>query len=403
MKKIAIIGLILINTVSSFSQEEKRGTDDNTPQSSNEKLLNKTENLTIGGYGQIDYNQELNKDYRSVGNLDVHRMVMLFGYRFNERTQFVTELEFEHVKELYVEQAFLQYKINSFLNFRGGLMLTPMGLINEYHEPTAYNGVERPLIDKYITPTTWREIGAGFTGNIIDAAVKYQAYLMNGFSSYDGSAKLDGKNGLRKGRQKGAESFISSPNFAGKIEYYGFKNLNIGLSGYFGETQSSLYDGIDLNDEQSLSIADSSIVGVSMIGFDARYNFKALQIKGQFYHNALSNTEQYNVYTATDSIPNDLGSSMLGYYLEIGYNIFKHIKNSKTELIPFFRYEAFDTQNSMANGCQSNENYSKTILTTGLGWKLSKGAVLKADVQFVKSEADTKYAKMLNAGIGVAF
>ena len=59
-------------------------------------------------------------------------------------------------------------------------MLVPMGIINEYHEPTTFNGVERPLVEKYIVPTTWREIGAGVTGNIIPASIKYQAYIMNG-------------------------------------------------------------------------------------------------------------------------------------------------------------------------------------------------------------------------------
>ena len=38
-------------------------------------------------------------------------------------------------------------------------MLIPMGITNEYHEPTLFNGVERPSIASVIIPTTWREIG----------------------------------------------------------------------------------------------------------------------------------------------------------------------------------------------------------------------------------------------------
>ncbi len=78
----------------------------------------------------------------------------------------------------------------------------PMGIINEYHEPTTFNGVERPLIDKYIAPTTWREIGFGATGILLPLSIKYQAYVMNGFNGYNGTAQLSGKDGLRKGRQK---------------------------------------------------------------------------------------------------------------------------------------------------------------------------------------------------------
>jgi len=325
------------------------------------------------------------------------------GYKFNERTQFITEIEYEHVKEVYVEQAFLQYKINNFLNFRGGLLLTPMGLINEYHEPTAFNSVERPLVDKYIAPTTWREIGVGFTGNVIDASLKYQAYIMNGFNGYDGDPKLSGKNGLRKGRQKGAESYISSPNFAGKIEYYGIKGLNVGLSGYLGNTQSTLYNGIDPDDKDALKTADSSVVGISMVGIDARYQLKALQLKGQFYYNVLSNTEEYNYFTTVDSVVNDLGSSMQGYYVEVGYNVLHHVKNADSELIPFVRYENYNTQNSMDGNLKVNDAYNNTIITTGLAWKITKGSVVKADMQFVKSEADDDYSKIFNAGIGVMF
>ena len=98
------------------------------------------------------------------------------------------------------EQAFLQYKINNFINFRGGLILIPMGIINEYHEPVAFYGVERPFVDNNITPTTWREVGFGVNGNILNASLKYQAYLVNGFSSYDGEGLLRGSDGLRRGR-----------------------------------------------------------------------------------------------------------------------------------------------------------------------------------------------------------
>ena len=102
--------------------------------------------LTVGGYAETHYNRATGENAK----LDVHRVVMLFGYKFNERTQFITELEFEHVKEIYVEQAFLQYTIADNVNLRAGLMLVPMGIVNEYHEPTTFNGVERPSMDKSI-------------------------------------------------------------------------------------------------------------------------------------------------------------------------------------------------------------------------------------------------------------
>lgn len=396
MKNIFTITLFLLvaHCAISQNQEETQSTYTNTV----ERLLATEGKLTIGGYGEVQFNQPFGNDVRSNGKLDVHRMVTFFGYRFNERTQFVTEIEYEHVKEVAIEQAFLQYKINSFLNFRAGLILIPMGIVNEYHEPVAFNGVERPLVDTYIVPSTWREIGFGFTGNILPASLKYQVYVLNGFNGFDGSAHLSGANGLRKGRQKGAESYISSPNVAAKIDFYGVKSLSLGLAGYFGKTQSSLYNGIDKEDEVAEAKADSSVVGVAMISLDARYNLKGLQLRGQFVLASLNNSMEYNQFTGSD-----LGSAMTGYYVEAGYNVFQSFSKYKSELIPFVRYENYDTHHKVEEGLLQNKAYNKTAITTGITWKVASGAALKADIQLLNSEAETEFSKTFNAGIAVMF
>ncbi len=202
MKKISLMSVFLLILFSGYSQSQKDSinTNLNIQISGAQKILNGKLNtgVTIGGYGEITYNQPEGLN----GELDVQRLVLLFGYKFDDRTQFITEIEFEHVEEVFVEQAFLNYSLNDNINLRGGLMLVPMGIINEYHEPTTFNGVERPSIDGSIVPTTWREIGVGVSGKFDDASLRYQAYLSNGFASVNGSKVLGGKNGLRNGRPK---------------------------------------------------------------------------------------------------------------------------------------------------------------------------------------------------------
>ena len=372
-------------------------------QNTAQRMMQTDRKLTIGGYAQIDYNQPLNADTYNNGTLDVHRLVLLFGYKFNSRTQFITELEMEHVSEVYVEQAFLDYRINNYINFRAGLMLIPMGIVNEYHEPPTFNGVERPQLDNYLVPTTWREIGAGITGNIPNANLKYQAYIVNGFSSYNGNPTLRGSDALRKGRQKGAESFMSSPNFAAKVEYYGFSGLNIGFSGYVGNTQSTLFNGIEKNNTDAVAKADSSVVGIAMLGLDARYNKKGLILRGQLNYGNISNTEAYNGMPNNAGKLNDLGSALFGYYLEAGYNVFQGAAAIKTELIPFIRYSEFDTHYKVSAEMAKNDKYHRTVITTGLGWKVTPGAIFKADMQFLKSKADDSYNTTFNAGVGIWF
>ena len=402
MKRLLFFAALVLTVALSQAQTPEQTKP--TYQNLADQLLSSDNKLTIGGYGEVHYHQPFNSETRRNGELDVHRMVMLFGYQFSERTQFVTELEFEHVSEVYVEQAFLQHKINKSINFRAGLLLIPMGIVNEYHEPTTFNGVERPLIDGKIAPSTWREIGFGISGTIQPASLKYQAYLVNGFNGYDGAAKLNGANGLRSGRQKGASSYISAPNFSGKVEFYGIRGLNVGLSGYFGDTQSKLYNGIAKDNEAALAKADSSVVGIAMIGLDARYNVKGLQLRGQLYQMGLSNTDQYNKFTKkADGSLNDLGSSMTGFYVEAGYNVFRHFEKVSTELIPFVRLEGYDTHAKVESNITRKAAYKNSVITSGLTLKLAQGAVLKTDVQWVKPEGADSYSKVFSAGLGVMF
>jgi len=355
----------------------------------------KDEKLSIGGYGEVHYNQQVSGQTRYNGKMDVHRMVMFFGYQFNDKTSFVTELEFEHVKEVYVEQAFINYNVRPNTSLRAGLMLVPMGIVNEYHEPTTYNGVERPSVDKYIVPTTWREIGFGINGRLANAPLKYQAYIMNGFNGFDGSSKLRGSDGLRKGRQKGAESTFTSPSLSAKVDYYGVKGLNLGFSAYMGKTQSSEFNGLDKDDSIAEKYADSTRVGISMIGLDFRYRLDALRLKGQYIHSFLNNVDEYN--KVADGA--DLGKQMMGYYIEAGYDL---LHGKEQALVPFVRYEKYNTQHKMVSGETANKAYDRQDLFVGLSYHLAKGAVVKADYQNTKDGNDVK-THFVNFGVGVWF
>ncbi|MCO4820828.1 MAG: hypothetical protein KC469_02090 [Flavobacteriaceae bacterium] len=366
-------------------------TQDTTATQNNQKnaaqnILNGTasKGITVGGYAEIDYNQPEGAN----GKMDVHRLVMLLGYKFNDRVQFVTEIEYEHVKELYVEQAFLNYNLNDNFNIRGGLMLVPMGIVNEYHEPTTFNGVERPSMDKSIVPTTWREIGAGVTGKFDEVSLRYQAYIFNGFSSLNGEKTLGGSNGLRNGRQKGAESIINTPNLSAKIDYYGIQGLRLGLSGYFGRTQA----------EDAVQETPGADVGVTMLGFDARYINKRFSARGQFVQTYIKDAEAYN--TLNDA---DLGSEMMGWYLEAAYNLLPLNKTQKLDA--FVRYENYDTHASVTDaGISKNLSYERNEWTTGLSYHVAQGAVVKADYQwFDNAVAGNEVKGQLNLGIGVWF
>ncbi|MFV8224734.1 porin [Christiangramia aquimixticola] len=341
--------------------------------------------VTLGAYGEINYNQPEGDN----GELDVQRLVMLLGYRFNDKVQFVSEIEFEHVEEVYVEQAFVNYNFADNVNLRAGLMLVPMGIVNEYHEPTTFNGVERPAVDNAIVPTTWREIGVGVTGRINSASLGYQAYIFNGFKSTnaDGTGRIGGSSGLRGGRQKGIKSTINKPNLSAKLDYYGFPGLRLGLAGYFGRTQA----------DDEIDHVDGADVGMSMIGFDARYAYRKFTARGQFIYAGLSDTEAYNELTGKD-----LGSELQGWYAEVAYNLLP-IQNEQ-KLFAFTRYEQYDTHAGVEGNLVQNNAYNRNDLTMGLSYHIAPGVVFKGDYQIRDNDAvNADIPNRLNFGVGVWF
>tara|TARA_R110002124_G_scaffold287089_1_gene470365 strand:+ start:145220 stop:146338 length:1119 start_codon:yes stop_codon:yes gene_type:complete len=345
--------------------------------------------VTIGAYGELTYNQPEGDN----GELDVQRLVLLLGYKFSEDVQFVSEIELEHVEEVFVEQAFVNYSVGDNISLRGGLMLVPMGIVNEYHEPTTFNGTERPATDNVIVPTTWRELGVGVTGRFPDASIGYQAYVFNGFKSTvadgDGgvSGFLAGSSGLRGGRQKGIKSTVDSPTFSTKIEYYGIPGLRLGLSGYFGKTQAA-------DDVEEI---DGANIGINMVGLDARYGFGKFSARGQFIYAALNDTEAYNNLTGRD-----LGSALQGYYIEGGYNLLP--LTAKQRLVAFARYENYDTHAKTDGDLMRNDAYNRTDITTGLSYHIAPGVVVKGDYQFRDNKVEGgDVDDRLNFGIGVWF
>ena len=387
MQKFHLFILIFLFTSFSIAQTAPDSLIANPQNQQNaaQRILsgNINSGVTVGGYGEILYNQPEGDN----GELDVQRLVLLFGYKFNDRTQFVTEIEFEHVNEVFVEQAFLQYSLNDNVNLRAGLMLIPMGIINEYHEPTTFNGVERPSIDGSIVPTTWREIGVGVSGRFDNASLRYQAYVFNGFASVNETKVLGGASGLRNGRQKGIQSTVNKPTFSAKLDHYGIPGLRLGLSGYVGRTQA----------EDAVDAIDGADVGIAMFGLDARYAYQRFTARGQFISASISDTQAYNILNEAN-----LGSKLQGWYVEVAYNLLA--QTNKQKLFAFTRYENYDTHASVEGELVRNLSYDRNEWTLGLSYKLAPGAVVKADYQLKDNAiSNNNIRNQLNFGIGVWF
>ena len=141
--------------------------------------------LSIAGYGEFLYeNYARTKQSGAPGGkgsqFDALRAIIYTGYRFNDNFVFNSEIEIEHAKEAYLEFAYVDYQATENFGIRGGMLLVPMGLVNEFHEPTVFMGTDRPFTENKIIPSTWRENGAGIYGAF--DKISFRLYAVNGLS-----------------------------------------------------------------------------------------------------------------------------------------------------------------------------------------------------------------------------
>jgi len=168
-------------------------------------IKNKT---VISGYGSAFYQRDF---YLQQSTATLERAVLFVGHQFNQKISVFTELEVENAKveggdkggEIAMEQAFLKFNLNSKQYFVAGLFVPRIGILNENHLPVNFNGVERPFVETYIIPATWRELGIGFYGSASTLPLNYSVALVNGLNG----ANFEHGSGIREGRAEGKKCF----------------------------------------------------------------------------------------------------------------------------------------------------------------------------------------------------
>jgi len=339
----------------------------------------------LSGYMDFHYNKPELAD----GRLDFHRFVLLVTHRFSDRIRFVGELELEHALvegleeagELELEQAYVDFLLSRELNVRAGMMLMPIGIINERHEPPVFYGVERPFVDTVIVPSTWFEVGAGVHGEI-GRGWRYRAFVVSPLNA----AEFDADEGVRGGRQKGSDSNIGRPGVTGRVEYVGVRYLTVGASGWSGQSGFEFRPLFD--------------VPVSLAEADVRYSRGRLDLRGQVAQIWVRNADRVNAMRAlATGISPNVARSLRGFYLEAGYRIVAHPEAG--ELGAFLRYENFDTQHRMPEGYTALPEFDRTAWVVGATYWPEPDIAVKVDYSIVSNRSAVVVAPdSLNIGLG---
>ena len=338
----------------------------------------------LSGYMDFHFNKADGED----GVLDFHRFVLLLSHSFSPRLRFVGELELEHAfvegleeaGELELEQAYIDFLLSRRLNVRAGMLLMPVGIINERHEPPVFNGVERPFVDTVIVPSTWFDVGAGVHGTL-GRGFRYRAYAVSPLNALEFSAE----EGIRGGRQKGAEANVRNLAYTGRLEYLGVRGLTLGASAYTGEAS---FETPRLD------------AGVTLGEVDARYRRDRLELRAQFAHVVIDDVARLN-----DSLGRIVGVSpniaeaLRGFYLEAAYRIWN--AGSPRDLVAFTRYENFDTQFRMPDGLLPLKEFDRDAWTTGIAYYPDPDIAVKADYTYLRNQSGVfNNRHLVNLGLG---
>lgn len=365
------------------------------------KVYRVGEGVSIGGYGEVVYEnfsstREDGTPSGETDQLDALRGIVYVGYRFNDRIVFNSEIEFEHAStgqagSASLEFAYLDYRISDAFGVRAGLLLPPVGFINELHEPPTFLGVNRPEVEQAIIPTTWRENGIGFFGGAGD--FEYRAYVVNGLDAVGGGSSNAGgfsASGLRGGRQKGSKAVAEDFAGVGRVDYAPALGLRIGSSLYVGES------GHNRVDSQGREIGARTLIWEG----HAEYRARGFDLRGLGVLATVDDPEQINDVrglTGQESV----GEELRGFYLQAGYDVLRPL-GVQDRLTPYVRFEQLNTQAEVPGGFSADPATDRQVVVVGAEWKPIPRAVLKLDYEFRSNEADTG-VDQLNAAVGYLF
>ena len=343
------------------------------------KVYDIEQGLSIGGYGEFIYKGNQN----GVDQTDAQRAILYFGYKFSDKWVFNSEIEIEHGStgapsrnkggSVSLEFGYLDYMHSDTVNFRAGLLLSPMGLINQLHEPTAFLASNRPQTESRIIPSTWREMGAGFYGDVGDFA--YQTYLM---TALDAEGFSD--SGLRGGRGKGARTPSDDMSFISRVDYVGVNGLTLGGSLSLGQHGQDNIDSGTGNDIGSVS--------TMMYELHADYRTGPWVFRALYAAADLDDVDQFNA-GAGNAAGDELAESMNGFYGEVAYDIMNLVAPGATAQVrPFVRWEQIDTQATMGPGGTADPSKDNQIVTMGVNYKPIPQVVIKADYEHWEDKND---------------
>jgi len=260
---------------------------------------------------------------------DLKRLMVTLTHRPAGWLRFHGEAGIEHADTFAVQQAVIELTPTIAFGVRAGLLLLPLGIINQLNAPPTYLTVDRPLTDQLIIPTIWRELGVGLFGEL-GGTLRYELDLVRGLDGTGFSAQAP----LAGGRGNGFGGGNTGAAMTGRLELFGPAGFVMGGSAYYG----------------SASAGQPSLDGVTVgiVEGDARFRGGGLDLRAEFAQLFIFNSYRINDYLGLlgqDAVP----KAGRGAYVQAGYDVLRlGDADTRQELMFFVGFETVNPRSAMS-------------------------------------------------------
>jgi len=228
--------------------------------------------VSLGGYVEANY-QHLGTDGVSAGDQFQFRRLSLFiASSISKRIKFITEIEFGNnpagddeggtgpETEIEIEYAALDVEFNPLFNFRGGLVINPIGAFNQNHDGPKWEFTDRPIPMEQMLPDTWSNPGFGFYGKQYSNnwMFGYEVYLTGGFdnSIIDNTQSRTSLPAAKENRTRMVSSASGRALITGKLALRNTKIGELGISYMGGTYNKFIVDGFRVDDPRRVNVFD---------------------------------------------------------------------------------------------------------------------------------------------------
>lgn len=382
MSKLIILVTFMVIPIFGSAQEEK--IVNRIPTDSTQNNLNmdavydrpflkfKKVPVAIGGY------LEANSIYSSTDGVSeglsfqARRFTMFMSASIYNRIKFLAELEFEDgTKEIGIEFAAMDITLFPLLNFRGGIVMNPIGGFNQNHDGPKWEFIERPDEAVQMLPATWSNVGFGLYGktHFGNWIAGYEVYLTNGFddSVIDNEVNKTYLPAAKLNRNRFEESNNGIPLISGKVAIKNRKIGELGFSYMGGVYNTFKMEGLIVDSKRRLDV------------FSIDFN-STIKKSGTYFVGEAS----YILIDVPNTYTQQYGNQQFGAFIDIVQPIIRRkiLDWENASLNIAARFDYVDWNIGTFNESNTNIGDQRISITPAISFRPSSQTVLRLNYRY---------------------